>query len=90
MQSPGLRHGVITPRVSAGIVAVLCAAALSGQSLQKFRTFYPLDDATVPDAKSAKASDGVEWTAAARGLYRGGTEYFAGKRYLPDDEVLGL
>ena len=93
-KSPGLRHGVITPRVSAGIVAVLCAVALSGQSLQKFRTFYSLDEMKIPDAKSATASDGVSWTAAARGLYRGmtrgGTEYFAGKRYLPDDEVLGL
>jgi hypothetical protein len=76
--------------VSAGIVAVLCAEALSGQSLQKFRTFYSLDEMKVPDAKSATAADGVVWTAAARGLYRGATEYFAGKRYLPDDEVLGL
>jgi len=90
MQSPGLRHGVITPRVSAGIVAALCAAVLSGQSLQKFRTFYSLDEMKIPDAKAAKASDGVMWTVATRGLHRGGTEYFAGKRYLPDDEVLGL
>jgi hypothetical protein len=63
---------------------------MSGQSLQKFRTFYSLDEMKVPDAKSATASDGVSWTAAARGLYRGATEYFAGKRDLPDDEVLGL
>jgi len=89
-ESPGSRHGVITPRISAGMVALLCAAALSGQSLQKFRTFYSLDEGKVPDAKTAKASDGVEWTAAPRGLYRGGMEYFAGRRYLPDDEVLGL
>lgn len=86
----GLRHGVITPRVSARIVAAMCAAVMTGQSLQKFRTFYSLDELKVPDAKTAKASDGVEWTTASRGLYRGGTEYFAGKRYLLDDEVLGL
>jgi hypothetical protein len=72
------------------IVALLCTAVLSGQSLQKFRTFYSLEEVKVPDAKTAKASDGVQWTAASRGLYRGGKEYFAGKRYLPDDEVLGL
>jgi hypothetical protein len=72
------------------IAAALCGMALCGQSLQKFRTFYPLNDVTVPDTKTAKASDGVEWTAASRGLYRGATEFFAGKRYLPDDDVLGL
>ncbi len=36
------------------------------------------------------ASDGVEWKAATRGLYRGGKEYFAGRRYLPDDQVVAL
>ena len=71
------------------LLAVLFAAVVSGQSLQKFRTFYSLDEMKVPDAKSATASDGVVWSAAARGLYRG-AEFFAGKRYLPDDEVLGL
>jgi len=75
---------------------LVCAIALAGQSLQKFRTFHNSDDAAVPAAlrtsagKTAVASDGVEWAAAARGLYRGRGEYFAGKRYLPDDEVLSL
>lgn len=78
------------------ILSVLCAVALCGQSLQKFRTFYPLDAAEAPaelrfgTARSVKASDGMEWTAAARGLYRKRDEYFAGKRYLPDDEVHAL
>ena len=36
------------------------------------------------------ASDGAEWTAPARGLYRGTTEYFASKRYLADDEVVAI
>lgn len=77
-------------------LTLACAAALSAQSLQKFRTFYPQDAAAVPaglrasTAKKATASDGAIWTVAARGLYRNGTEYFAGKRYLPDDEVLAL
>ena len=78
------------PHTKLLVSLLLCAAVMSGQSLQKFRTFYSLDEVTVPDARTAKASDGVEWTAATRGLYRGGTEFFAGKRYLPDDEVLGL
>ena len=72
------------------ILMLVCAVVLSGQSLQKFRTFYSLDEVKVPDAKTAKASDEVEWTAASHGLYRGDKEYFAGKRYLPDDEVVGL
>jgi len=81
-----------------GRIAVMlaCAVALSAQSLQKFRTFYSTGDAAVPPAlraatgKTAVAADGIEWTAAARGLYRNSKQYFAGKRYLPDDEVLGL
>ncbi len=77
-------------------LTLVCAAALSAQSLQKFRTFYSIGDSAVPaelrtsNAKSATASDGSIWTAAAQGLYRNGTEYFAGKRYLPDDEVQAL
>jgi hypothetical protein len=75
-------------------ILVLCTA-LHGQSLQKFRTFYSLEEAAVPAAlrtsmrKDAAATDGLQWTAAARGLYRA-KEYFAGKRYLPDDEVVAL
>ena len=78
------------------VLLLLSCVALSAGSLQKFRTFYSLDDAAVPaalrtsTAKKAVASDGVEWTAPARGLYRGATGYFAGKRYLPDDEVVAL
>ncbi|MGA3190019.1 MAG: hypothetical protein ABSF22_23170 [Bryobacteraceae bacterium] len=77
------------------ILIAICAVALSAQSLQKLRTFYSSDAAEVPAAlasgkKSAVASDGIEWAAASRGLVRNSKEYFAGKRYLPDDEVLAL
>jgi hypothetical protein len=76
------------------VLMLVCALALSAQ--QKFRTFYASDAAGVPPTlrtstqKTAAASDGVKWAAAARGLYRGGKEYFAGLRYLPDDEVVAL
>jgi hypothetical protein len=75
------------------VVVVVICGALSGQSLQKFRTFYSLDDRAVPRAlradKTAVASDGVKWAAAERGLDRD-KEYFAGMRYLPDGDVAGL
>jgi hypothetical protein len=81
----------------AQIVLILaCAAVLSAQSLQKFRTFFPADDAGVPaelrgsTKKTGVASDGIGWAAAERGLYRNSKEYFSGKRYLPDDEVIAL
>src|SRR5580658_1412549 len=65
------------------VLIACCAFTLSAQSLQKFRTFYPGDAAEVPERlgdgqKMAIASDGARWTAAARGLYRDRTEYFAG------------
>ncbi len=70
--------------------AALCAVSFA-QTPQKFRTFYSLDAAEArTGARTAVASDGVEWRAAARGLYRGRAEYFAGRRYLPDDEVVAL
>src|SRR5277367_4193196 len=78
------------------VLMVVICGALSGQSLQKFRTFYSVNDERVPaglltsTARKAVASDGVEWAAAARGLYRNSKDYFAGMRYLPDDEVVGL
>ena len=72
------------------LMLIFLAAVSYGQALQKFRTFHPLDSPEVQKGgRTAVASDGVEWKAAARGLYRG-TEYFAGKRYLPDDEVVAL
>jgi hypothetical protein len=52
-------------------------------------TFHSLDAART-GGRTARASDGIEWKAASRGLYRGGKEYFAGKRYLADDEVVAL
>ncbi len=78
------------------VLIVFCAAALSAQSLQKFRTFYSSRAEKVPAGlqntthKKVPASDGAEWTAAARGLYRNGKDYFAGKRYLQDDDVVTI
>lgn len=77
------------------VLILVCAVALSAQSLQKFATLYSEGATEVPAGlrggqKTAVASDGLEWSAAARGLYRNHTEYFAGKRYLPDDEVLAM
>ena len=72
---------------------------------QKFRTFYALDDPRVPAAFAhptgavrAVASDGAEWYGAPQGLTRldpkaparDRYQYFAGKRYLPDDDVRQL
>lgn len=72
---------------------------------QKFRTFYRLDDPLVPSALKqsgavprAVASDGAAWTGSAHGLTRfdphapprDRLQYFAGKRYLPDDDVQSL
>jgi hypothetical protein len=72
---------------------------------QKFRTFYSLADPRVPAAlkrpgsvRRVVAGDGAEWYAAMHGVMRfdpkaparDRNQYFAGKRYLPDDEVLQL
>jgi len=72
---------------------------------QKFRTFYSLDDPRVAPTLNrsgarlrAVASDGAVWSGSANGVNRidpkapprDRNQYFAGKRYLPDDEVLQL
>jgi len=72
---------------------------------QKFRSFYSLDDPRVPAALKqsgttvrAVASDGAVWSGTSRGVTRVDPQapprdrhqYFAGKRYLPDDEVRQL
>jgi hypothetical protein len=72
---------------------------------QKFRTFYSLDDPRLPAALQtggravrAIASDGAVWRGTAHGVTRfdfkatarDRTQYFAGKRYLPDDDVRQL
>jgi hypothetical protein len=85
---------------------ILFAASLSAEDpVQKFRTFYPPDAPEAPAALksaphlSATATDGAVWTAAAgAGVLRTDlkaapedrTQYFAGKRYLPDDEIVSL
>ena len=72
---------------------------------QKFRTFYSLHDPRVPavlkqsGAKTrAAASDGAEWYGTTHGVIRvdpqapppDRSQYFAGRRYLPDDDVQRL
>ncbi len=81
-------------------------------TLQKFRTFYPLDAPEIPKALKdtpatspipgisaiAKASAGITWLGAARGIVRFDPaaqppdryQVFASRRYLPDDDVLAL
>lgn len=69
---------------------------------QKLRTFYSFGDPRVPAALKtsggpvrAVASDGAVWYGAPQGLSRvdpnaqrrDRNQYFAGKRYLPDDDV---
>lgn len=81
-------------------VALLFALAAQPQ---KFRTFYSFDDPAVPVAlkqasRSAIATDGAIWRAESVGLVRIDNkaelrdryQYFAGKRYLPDDDVQSL
>jgi hypothetical protein len=73
---------------------------------QKIRTLYTVDDPAVPPALreeqagpiEARASDGAVWTGGPQGLWRiddreparDRRQYFAGRRYLPDDEVLRI
>jgi len=88
------------------LAAVLSAAEpvkLTAQP-QKFRTFYLLHDPLVPAALRkpgsvrALASDGATWQGKDHGLTRTDptapardrVQYFAGERYLPDDEVQAL
>ncbi len=70
---------------------------------QKVRTFYAPDDPAVPAAlrepagppSDVRAADGAIWSGGPQGLWRvdekaparDRRQYFAGKRYLPDDEV---
>jgi hypothetical protein len=83
----------------------LAAVTLTPQP-QKFRTFYAVDDPRIPVAlrqegsspPHAIASDGAIWYGTPHGVTRidpkapprDRDQYFAGKRYLPDDEVLRL
>src|SRR4051812_22247506 len=67
---------------------------------QKFRTLYSAEDPRIPSMKGleVRASDGALWTGGKDGLWRQDDrakprdrrQYFAGRRYLPDDEVLSL
>ena len=70
---------------------------------QKIRTFYAAGDPAVPAAlhepgdspPSARAADGARWLGSPEGMTRTDpkapprdrVQYFAGKRYLPDDDV---
>ncbi len=85
------------PMVSTGAEPVQLTA-----QPQKFRTFYSLDDPQLPAALKhpgpklrAQASDGAVWYGGTNGVTRVDAkapprdrhQYFAGKRYLPDDDV---
>ena len=70
---------------------------------QKIRTFHQADDPAVPAAlrepadkpPDVRATDSAVWSGSAQGLTRvdekapprDRLQYFAGKRYLPDDDV---
>lgn len=72
-------------------------------SLQRSRTFFPVADSRVPAAvrrdtdqgAGVRATDGAVWKATPPGLTRTDerapardrVQYFAGQRYLPDDDV---
>ncbi len=81
-------------------VAALCQGAEPVRLTpypQKFRTFYALEDPRVPAAlrqsdgsRRATASDGAVWYSTGRGVTRNDNESFAGRRYLPDDDVVAL
>ena len=73
---------------------------------QKIRTFFALDAAAVPAAvrdtagasSDIRAADGAIWSGSQQGLTRvddkaparDRLQYFAGLRYLPDDDVRGI
>ncbi len=81
----------------ATLVLIAIATLTHAAEPQKFRTFYAPDDPRIPAALNqpgpAVASDGAVWHGTPQGVMRvdrTGNQYFAGKRYLPDDEVLQL
>ncbi|MBL0160422.1 MAG: hypothetical protein IPP47_25575 [Bryobacterales bacterium] len=76
------------------LVLLFACLAAPAATLQRFCTFYRLDDPAVPAAVRATAgvlrvaaSDGAVWRGTRQGLWRGDSEYFASRRYLPDDDV---
>jgi len=101
LQSRQLAIGLLS---LAGICHAAEPVRLTAQP-QKFRAFYSLDDPHVPAALKqagatarAVASDGAVWHSTPHGVTRvdpkaaprDRNQYFAGKRYLPDDEVRQL
>ena len=93
-------------RAVSPLVGTLAAAAVMlAPQPQKFRTFYSPDDPRIPAAlrqstaqPRAVASDGAVWAGSTHGVTRvdpkapprDRTQYFAGKRYLPDNDVRQL
>ena len=83
------------------IAALWCSPFLPGQvnigvRPKKIVNQFTLRDPSVPATVRAgsqreyRDADGSRWRAAERGLVRqrgAETEYFAGRRYLPDDTV---
>ena len=88
---------------SLGVAAIAVQAVTLRPYPQKIRTFYAADDPAVPPAVGeagaslggVKASDGAVWSGGPDGLWRvdeqapvrDRRQYFAGRRYLPDDDV---
>lgn len=71
--------------------------------LQTQATFHPISDPAIPATLStagpeARATDGALWHGTSEGLWRNDPKappadrqrYFASKRWLPNDQVLGL
>ena len=98
-------HSGVPNLFNSVVLLPLLAALLIGPPPQKFRTFYPLNDPSVPKALNQSppnlrgtASDGASWHADSLGLWRidpkalprDRTQFFSGPRYLTDNEIQNL
>jgi hypothetical protein len=88
---------------SLAVAAIAVQAVTLRPYPQKIRTFYAANDPAVPPAVrepgvapgGVRAADGAVWSGGPDGLWRvdeqaparDRRQYFAGRRYLPDDEV---
>jgi hypothetical protein len=85
------------------VVGLAAEPVMLGPYPQRVRTFYGSDDPAVPSAllepagalTTIRATDGAVWSGSSQGLTRiddraparDRVQYFAGARYLPDDDV---
>src|SRR5579872_3746078 len=86
------------------LCVLLCFGSAAGETFpQKVMTRFEADTVLPPGLKwsteaTVKASDGAMWERSVNGLYRRDSvgperdriQYFAGKRYLADDDVTAL